>query len=151
MKKNTSAKSSKKGASSTSTSGAATILGGLAVAAAIGGYFIYNNKNTQTKIKKVKGWALKAKGEVLEKVEKLREVNETSYHGIVDGVLSRYQKLSNIDASEIIQISKELKSHWKSIQKDLKDGSKKVSQVVKKVVDASIDNKGTTKKSSKSK
>ncbi len=126
--------------------GAATIIGGLAAAAAVGGYFLYNSKDAQKKVKKVKGWALKAKGEVLEKIEKLKEVNETAYNQVIDAVLSRYQKVSNIDASELIQISKELKSHWKSIQKDLTDGSKKVSSVVKKVVDAGIKDKGPAPK-----
>lgn len=126
--------------------GAATIIGGLAAAAAVGGYFLYNNKDAQKKVKKVKGWALKAKGEVLEKIERLKEVNESAYNQIIDAVLSRYQKVSNIDASELIQISKELKSHWKSIQKDLTAGSKKVSSVVKKVVDAGIKDKGPAPK-----
>lgn len=130
----------------TSHAGAATLIGGLAAAAAVGGYFLYNSKDAQKKVKKVKGWALKAKGEVLEKIEKLKEVNEDAYNKVIDAVLSRYEKVSNIDASELVQISKELKSHWKSIQKDVTEGGKKVSHVVKKVVDAGIKGKGTAPK-----
>lgn len=133
----------------TSHAGAATLIGGLAAAAAVGGYFLYNNKDAQKKIKKVKGWALKAKGEVLEKIENLKEVNEDAYNKVIDAVLSRYNKVSNIDTTELAQISKELKSHWKSIQKDLTEGGKKVSNVVKKVVDAGIKGKTPTKKATK--
>ncbi len=139
------AKKSKSAEHHTSTAGKVALIGGLAAAAAVGGYFLYNNKDAQKKIKKVRGWALKAKGEVLERIEKLKEVNEEAYKNVIDAVLSRYQKMSNIDATELIQVSKELKSHWKAIQNDVTEGSKKVKKVVKKVVDAGIKGKGPSK------
>lgn len=141
---------SKPSSKKSSVAGTATLIGGLAAAAAVGGYFLYNNKDAQKKIKKVRGWALKAKGEVLQKIENLKTVNEEIYHKVIDTVLSRYQKVSNIDAGEIIQISKELKSHWKSIQNDLAIGKTKVSNVIKKVVDAGIKNKEVAKRGTKS-
>ncbi len=143
--------SSSKPAHNHSAAGKVALIGGLAAAAAVGGYFLYNNKDAQKKIKKVRGWALKAKGEVLERIEKLKEVNEEAYKNVIDAVLSRYQKVSSIDASELIQVSKELKSHWKAIQKDVTEGGRKVSKVVKKVVDAGIKGKAPATPKAKAK
>ncbi len=113
--------------SKTSNAAVASVIGGIAAAAAIGGYFLYHNKNAQKKIKSVKGWALKAKGEILEKVEKLKEVNEGAYHSVVDAVTAKYEKLSHIDAADIAHFSKELKSHWNSAKKELTVNGKKAA------------------------
>jgi hypothetical protein len=108
----------------------AGVIGGFAAAAAVGGYFLYHNKDAQKKIKSVKGWVLKAKGEVLEKIENLKEVNQEAYQKAVDGVLTKYEKLSHVDTAEVAKVSKELKSHWKTIQSELGISSKKVAKVI---------------------
>jgi hypothetical protein len=91
-----------------------------AVAAIAGAYFLYGSKNAPKNRKKVKAWSLKAKGEVLEKLEKLSDVNEQIYHKIVDEVSEKYQKMKNIDQKDIAEFIKELKSHWKKIEKEIK-------------------------------
>ena len=122
------------------------ILGGLAAAAIAGAYFIHGNKPAQKKIKQVKGWALKAKGEVLQKVESLKEVNEDLYKKAVDAVMTRYENVKNIDTTEVQSIANELKSHWKNIKKELSVGSKvakktvkKATKVAKKVANKAVD------------
>lgn len=108
------------------------ILGGL-VAAAAGAYFVYGNKTElKKKAKKVKGWAIKAKGEVLQKLENLKAVDEDLYHKIIDGVLKKYQNVKNIDTTELASVTKELKSHWKNIKKELGTSAKETQKTVKK-------------------
>jgi len=107
------------------------ILGGLAAAAA-GVYFIYGNKEVQKKAKKVKGWALKMKGEVLEKIEKLKEVDENAYHAAIDAVTKKYESVKSIDVTELMTVAKELKSHWRSIKKELTASAGKVSKTAVK-------------------
>jgi hypothetical protein len=109
------------------------ILGGLAAAAAAGVYFIYGKKELQKKAKKVRGWALKAKGEVLEKIEKMKAVDEKIYHDSIDAVMKKYEKVKSIDTTELAAVAKELKSHWKNIKNELQGGTKKVKKVVTKV------------------
>jgi hypothetical protein len=115
------------------------LLGGI-VAAAAGAYFVYGNKAAEVKIKKIKGWALKAKGEVVEKLEKLKDVNEDMYHSTIDAVMKKYENVKNVDVSELESVSKELKSHWKNIKRELAGSVKKVEKsatsVVKKVKNA---------------
>ena len=109
------------------------ILGGLTAAAAAGAYFIYGNKEVQKKAKKIKGWALKAKGEVLEKIEKIKAVDEKAYHDAIDSVMKRYEKIKSIDTTEAMTVAKELKSHWKNIKKELQGSATKVTKVAIKV------------------
>lgn len=92
------------------------IVGMVAAAAAVG-YFLYGPKGAKNR-KKIKGWMLKMKGEVLEKVESLKEVNKEAYEKIVDQVGDKYKKLKDISDEEVEALSKKLKSHWSGIQKD---------------------------------
>lgn len=98
--------------------GAGAIMGvaAVAVAAAAGGYFLYGKDGAKNR-KKVKGWMLKAKGEVLEKVEKLKEVTEDEYQNIIDTVAAKYAAIKSIDPAEVMAMQKELKAHWKNIKK----------------------------------
>lgn len=113
------------------------IIGGL-VAAAAGAYFVHGNKKAQKKIKQVKGWALKAKGEVLEKIEKIKEVDEQLYSQAIDAVMKKYENIKSVDTSELASVAKELKSHWKNIKKELNSGSKVAKKTVKKAAKAGV-------------
>lgn len=117
------------------------LLGGLAAAAAAGAYFVYGNKDAQNKIKRVKGqvtstvkgWALKAKAEALEKIEKLKQVDESAYHTVIDTVMKKYTNIKNIDTKDVEAVAKELRSHWKNIQKEIKVASGVAKKTAKKV------------------
>jgi len=105
------------------------------VAAAAGTYFIYEKSGPKTR-KKMKGWTLKAKGEVLERLEDLKEVNEKVYYEVIDEVSKQYKKAKKIDAKDVDKLTAELKKHWKSIQKEYGAKAKKIAgkKAVKKKV-----------------
>lgn len=105
----------------------------LAVAAAAGVYFLYGSKDAPKNRKTVKGWALKAKGEVLEKMEQVKgEITEENYHKIVDGVMVKYRKLKNQHGDDIDALVKDMKSHWKNIKTHLVGTKPSVKKSVKK-------------------
>ncbi len=83
--------------------------------AAAAGYFLYGTKGAENRIK-LKAWTLKAKGEVLEHFEKVREVTEESYATTVDKVTAKYAKLATVGEEEAAKLNKELKRHWKAIR-----------------------------------
>ena len=112
--------------------GAKVVAGLTMVAAAAGAYFLYGTSEGKKQTKKIKGWALKAKGEVLEKLENLKEVNQEKYDHIVDAVSSRYQKLKTVDPIELSAMVKELKSHWKKIHTELTATKKTIKKGVSK-------------------
>lgn len=88
-------------------------------AAAAGAYFLYG-KDAPKRRAKVRGWALRAKGEVLEAIEQASgTLNERKYRALVDQVMKRYRRVKQASPQELTALSKELKSHWRSIHKHL--------------------------------
>ncbi len=83
------------------------------------GYFLYGPKGAQHR-KKVRAWTIKAKGEVLSELEKMKDVTEDSYAQTIEKITARYAKVKDIQPDEILAFGNELKRHWKSIQKQLK-------------------------------
>lgn len=99
---------------------------GLAVAAigaAIGSYLLTGNRATKTK-RVLKGWMLKAKGEILEQLEKVGDVGEEMYCQTVDQVAAKYSKMSGVAQSEVDDMATELKKQWKLVAKGLNKAKK---------------------------
>lgn len=100
------------------------------------GYFLFgpNGKNNR---KVIKGWTVKMKGEVLEKIEKLKEVTPETYNAIIDDVSAKYAKVKNISEDDLAMVTADLKKYWKVIARDInaknKTGKKKVATVKKAV------------------
>jgi hypothetical protein len=93
-------------------------LAAAAAAAAAGAYFLYG-KNGPKNRKAVKGWMLKARGEVMEKMERLEKVSESKYREIVDTVIRGYKSAKKASPAELAAAAAELKSHWNSIKKTI--------------------------------
>ena len=91
-------------------------LAAAAAAAAIGAYFLYG-KNGPKNRKMVKAWTLKAKGEILEQMEKLESVSEEGYHRIVDGVAARYSKIGGVDKADLRALVADAKKHWSAMKR----------------------------------
>jgi hypothetical protein len=116
-----------------------------AVAAAAGGYFLYGAKDAKRNRKMVRGWALKAKGEVLEGIEKMKDtVTEEAYYKVVDTVVGKYASYKNATSEEVDALGKELKSHWKSIKNHL--GGSNNKKTSKPKTKKASSNKSTPKK-----
>jgi len=108
-----------------------------AAAAAAGAYFLYGKDGSKNR-KKVKGWMLKAKGEVLEKMEKLKDINEDIYSQVVDTVAKKYETVKDIDKAELALMATELKRHWSSIKRQLNEGKAKKKTPAKKTAPKKI-------------
>ena len=93
---------------------------GLTAIATAGAYLFYGNDAKKHR-KQVKSWAMKLRAETLEKIEKLRAIDKATYERIIDDVAQRYEKIKDVSAEELSQLSHELKGHWKKIQKDIQD------------------------------
>ncbi|MFA7009519.1 MAG: hypothetical protein WC204_11730 [Elusimicrobiales bacterium] len=91
---------------------------GLAAVAALGAYFFYGKRGDQNR-EKVAGWMLKMKGEILEKVEDIKELNEAEYYKLVDETSARYASLKKVGADELKHLTEELKGAWKHISEQL--------------------------------
>lgn len=91
---------------------------GLAALAAAGTYFLYGKRGAKNR-EAIAGWALQLKGQVLEKLEKLKHVNQTAYNEIVDETVERFGRVKNVGAAELKVISADLKHGWSAIAKEL--------------------------------
>lgn len=127
MKKQTTKKGASKGAQT------AAVTAGVAGLAAAAYFFLGpNGKKNQ---KAVKSWAIKMKGDVVEKLENAREVGEPVYHQIIDTVAAKYEKGKTTAPAEVQALAQDLKKHWKTISSAITPAKKAVKKpVAKKIV-----------------
>lgn len=126
---------------------------GAAAAAAAGAYFLYGSKSAAKNRKTVKSWALKAKAEVLEKLEDAQQMTQKEYEDLIKSVAGAYAGAKNASKKDVLEFSKEMKDHWKAIEKasaPLKKDTKKAVKTVKKEAKTAVKEvKKTAKKAVK--
>lgn len=98
---------------------------GLAIAAIAVSAWLYGTKKGQKTKKKLESWMLKAKGDVLEKIEKMDEVTEDSYKKAVKDVMGKYKKMKKVSTKEAEKLEKQLERHWNSLKPKKKVTKKK--------------------------
>ena len=101
-------------------------------AAAAGAYFLTSTKKGKKVSQKIAGWVGKAEKEVVAEMKKLKDVSQKTYEKAVDEVAKRYKTAKNIDAKDVAEFSKDLKSHWKGIQKEIEKKITPKKSVAKK-------------------
>ena len=98
----------------------ATTLGVVAALAA-GAYFLYGTKEGAKKRKKLKSWMLRMKADVMDEIEKAKNIDEEKYSKLIDKTAEKYKKkLKTAEKKEVERLKKDLKKHWRAIKKDLK-------------------------------
>lgn len=98
---------------------AATFIGASLAGLAATAYFFFGPKGKANQ-RHAKAWAIKMKGDVIEKLEMARDISEPIYHEIIDSIAKEYEKGKKASREEIAVLSKDLKKHWKTISKTAK-------------------------------
>jgi len=111
-----------------------------AITTLVAGAFLMTGKRGEKNRNLMRGWAVQAKGEVLQELEQIKEVTQDKYLEIVDSVLKRYKISKKASEKELSKLSKELRAYWSEI-----------SAGTKTAVSKNPAKKTTAKKSSKSK
>lgn len=93
-------------------------------------YFFLGPKG-KTHQRHTKAWAVKMKADVIEKLERAREISEPIYDDIINSVASKYEKSKNVDYKEIEEIARDLKKHWQVISKKAKVAQKTATKRVR--------------------
>ncbi len=116
----------KKKTKKSSSISAGEIIGlGAAVAAAAGAYFLYGKgRKAHTR---VQSWALKARADVLEELEKAKQVSEGTYQDIIEHVAAKYAKLKNVDPHEFKAMVADVRGHLENIKKQMNSTAPKKS------------------------
>ena len=92
---------------------------GVAALAAIGAYFL-TGKTGEKNRDVIRGWTLRMKGEVLEKIEDLKELKKEDYYRLVDEAAARYERMERVGTEDLKRLTKDLKGAWEHISKELK-------------------------------
>lgn len=104
---------------------------GVAAAAGAGAYYLYGPESKRHR-KQLRGWALKASGEVLEQVEKLKTIDKKKYNALVQKATAKYKKVRDINNKDIDKLKKELQAQWSVIESEAKKGAAKGKREVAK-------------------
>ena len=114
---------SKKGMSTGEVVGIGATVAALGAAA----YIMFGPDAKKNK-KAIKGWAIKMKGEIIEKLEEAKEITEPVYHKVIDEISAKYAKVKKVDPKELELAILDVKKHWKTMMKDMKPKKKIVSK-----------------------
>ena len=109
------------------SAGAAIGIGATAAALGAAAYIMFGPDAKKNK-KAIKGWAIKMKGEIIEKLEDAKEITEPVYHQIIDTVRAKYEKVKKVDPKELELAVADVKKHWKSMMRDMKPKKKVVAK-----------------------
>lgn len=96
-------------------------------AIAAGIYFFATDKGKKRRAA-LRGWTVKARGEVLEKLETAGDIGWEAYEQIVEQVMKQYKKAKNVDLEAWDELRNELLEHWEAIERDLKKAAKKATK-----------------------
>ena len=107
-------KQNTKGMSKGEMVGAGVTAGALVLA----GYLMFGPDAKKNR-KVVRGWAVKMKGEIIEKLEEAKDISEPIYDKIVDSVVAKYSKAKSVDPKEFTAIVADIKKHWKVVTKSV--------------------------------
>jgi len=100
-----------------SSAGAAVAVGaGVAVLGAAA-YLLFGPEGKKHR-KDLKSWMLKMKGEVMEKMEKAKDLSAEAYAKIIADVEAKYKAMKNVDAAEVEKEIASLKKNWREMVKN---------------------------------
>lgn len=118
-----------------------------AAVAAAGAYFLYGSKDAAKNRKAVKSWALKAKADVLEKLEDAKEMTKDEYEDVIKAAVGAYGSAKTATKKDVKEFTSEMMEHWAALEKAVNTKKKTAKKVVKKA--AKKAKKTVTKKTAK--
>lgn len=109
-----------------------------AAVAAAGAYFLYGSQSAAKNRKTVKSWALKAKAEVLERLEDAKEMTADEYEELIATVAGTYAGVKGASKKDIKEFASEMHDHWQKIEKAAKPKAKQAKKETKSVAKAAV-------------
>lgn len=100
-------------------------------AAAAGAYYFYGSKHAPQHRKQMKGWMIKAKGEVVEKLENVKDMTQENYEKVVSQVMDKYEKAKNINPEDVKALATDMRKHWKNISSQVNPQKRKTVKAKK--------------------
>jgi RecA/RadA recombinase len=107
------------------------VLGASLAGLAASAFFFFGPKGKKNQ-RHAKAWAIKMKGDVVEKLEMADEVSEAVYKEIIDSVAAEYKKGMKAGDEEINALAQDMKEHWKAISRTARETKLDIEKDAKK-------------------
>lgn len=104
-------------------------IGGVAATVA-GAYYLYGSREGQAVRKNMSAFAVKMKGEMLQGLEKLKEVSEPKYKELVKKVEEKYKKAA--ETAEVKKVVGEISGVWNKMKKEVNEEILRRAEQIKK-------------------
>lgn len=111
--------------------GKALVAGAGVAALSAAAYLLFGPEGKKNR-KNIRGWAVKMKGEMIEKFEQAKNITEPVYHSIVDEMSSKYAKQKNVGRAELVETIADIRRHWEAMSKLSRLAKHRISQKVSK-------------------
>lgn len=102
-------------------------------AMALGAYYLYGKASPKQK-RAVKSWALKARAEVMDAVERLPNLDRSTYNRVVKTVASKYAKAQKLGSAEARKLERELRAGWAPVASAVKAHAKRAVRTLKRAM-----------------
>lgn len=102
-----------------------------AAVAAAGAYFLYGSKDAEKNRKVVKSWMLKAKADVLEKLEDAKQMTREEYEDVIHTALAAYSSAKGATKKDLKEFKNEMMDHWVALEKTVGKQKKSAKKVAK--------------------
>lgn len=96
------------------------VIAGITAALSAGAVYFYGPEGDKHR-RKFRGWILKTKGDVLERLEKAENVTKEKYEKIVDAAVEKFAEEKAKKQAEIEDLRQELKGHWEDIKQQAQE------------------------------
>ena len=111
------------------------VLGATLAGLAATAFFFFGPKGEKNQ-KHAKAWAIKMKGDVVEKLEAADGVTEAVYREIIDSVAADYKKAMKAGDEEIGALAQDMKEHWKAIVSSAEEAKRDAGKDAAKIAKA---------------
>lgn len=101
------------------------------LAAAVGGSLFYGKSGAKNR-KKLEGWANDLKEDSIALLGDAKVLSRKAYNEAVDLASKKYKKLQKIDSKDVEKAVREVKGHWRDVEKRLVKTTKVVKKAAKK-------------------
>ncbi len=113
---------------------------GAGLAAAAGYYFLSDTKEAKARRKAMRGWMLRFKGDVMDKLEDVKDMSAEAYEKAVDAIKEKYETVKDIDKAELADLADDLKGHWENIKEEMAGAGGSIKKAGKTIITATAKN-----------
>ena len=98
------------------------VLAGAVITAGAVTAYLYGTEHGRKQRRALRSWMSDMRDEVVEHIEDLQYVDKQTYFDVIDDVVSRYKHSDEIDVNELVDFARDMKGHYHTIQREIKEG-----------------------------